>query len=141
MRAMTGALRSRPARRQAFMERLCEALGPLLGPRISVEAHGGRCVVVQLHLDQGSGGSGMAYVAPWFPSLTVRRDLIRTAGSVAYAVHGDLLDWANDGAVSAGIGPTSPSVAAVGDVVTIRFFGTTGEPLPALEIPLLGQHE
>lgn len=132
---MTDALGSRLARRQAFMERLCEALGSLLQPRISVDARGGKGVLVQL--DQGSGGSMMAHVAPWLPSLTMRRDLIRTAGNVAHVVHSAVSEkWGHQ----AGIGPTSPSVAAVGDVVTIRFFGTTGEPLPAVELPLVGQH-
>jgi hypothetical protein len=82
---MTDGLGSRLDQRQAFMERLCEALGSLLGPRVSVDAHGGRGVSVQL--DQGAGGSMMAHVAPWLPSLTMRRDLIRTADNVAHVVH------------------------------------------------------
>jgi hypothetical protein len=128
---MTEALGSRLAQRQAFMERLCEALGSLLGPRISVEAHGGKGVLVQL--DQGTGGSTMARAAPWLPSLTLRKDLIRTADNVAHVVHSAVFEeWSHQ----AGIGPTSPSVAAVEDVVTIRFFGTTGDPLPAVEVPL-----
>ncbi len=65
------------------------------------------------------------------------RDLIRTAENVAHVVRGAVSEEWSD---MAGIGPTSPSVAAVGDAVTIRFFGTTGEPLPAVEIPLPGQH-
>jgi uncharacterized protein (UPF0218 family) len=66
---------------------------------------------------------------------TVRRHLVQTARNAAEGVHGLVSeDW---GAV-AGIGPTSPSVAAVGDVVTIRYLGTTGEPLSAIELPLVG---
>ena len=116
------------------MERLCEALEPLLGPRISLSAHGGKGVVVQL--DGGSGGFMAARAAPWLPGLTERRDLIRTADNVAHVVHSAVSEqWGHE----TGIGPTSPSVAAAGDVVTIRFFGTTGEPLPVVELPLFGQ--
>ncbi len=56
------------------MERLCEALDPLFGPRISVEAHGSAWVVVQL--DQGYRGSTGFRAAPWFPGLTQIPDLL-----------------------------------------------------------------
>ena len=117
------------------MERLCEALDPLLGPHISVEAHGSAWISVQL--DQGSGGSMLFRAAPWFPSLTVRRHLLQTARNVAERVHGSVSD--EDWADLAGIGPTSPSVAVARDIVTIRFFGSNGEPLPAVEVSLVDQ--
>ena len=104
-----------------------------MGPRISVEAWGDTWLTVEL--DHGSSGSAGFRVAPWLPSLTVRRHLVQTARNAAEGVHGLVSeDW---GAI-AGIGTASPSVAAVGDVVTIRYLGSTGEPLPAIELPLVG---
>lgn len=116
------------------MERLCEALEPLLGPRMSVSAHGGKGVVVQF--DGDGGGFVVARAAPWFPGLTERRDLIRTAGNVAHLVHGAVPEAWRD---VTGIGPTGPSVTAAGDVLTIRFFAPDGEPLPVVKVALDGQ--
>ncbi len=124
---------ARATQRRVLLERFCNALQPLLGPRISVEAWGGTWLVVAL--DHGSGGSTAFRVAPCLPSLTVRRHLLQTARNAAEGVVGLV---AEDLGGIAGIGPTSPSVAAVGDVVTIRYLGTTGEPLPAIELPLVG---
>ncbi len=131
--AMADPHTSTAARRQALLERVCAALQPLLGPRLSVEAVGGKGVVVQL--DQGSGGTLAARAAPWLPGLTVRRDLVRTAGNVARVLHGAVPEKWRD---IAGIGPRSPSVDAVADVVAIRFFGSRGEPLLAVEVSLSG---
>lgn len=116
------------------MERLIEALGPLLGARISVAAHGGLSVAVEL--DGGSGGSLVGRAAPWLPSLSERKDLTRTADNIAHLVHDALTEqWI--GVVA--VGPASPTVAAVGDVLSIRFFGPDDEPLPVVEVALDGQ--
>ena len=97
-------------------------------------AHGGGGVAIAL--DGGNGGILASRVAPWLPSLSERRDLIRTADNVAHLVHGAVTEqWSG----VAGIGPARPTVAAVGDVLTIRFFAPDGEPLPVVEVSLDGQ--
>ncbi len=68
---------------------------------------------------------------PGSPALTVRRHLVRTALNVVEGVHNSVSEEWSD---IAGVGPNKPSVAAVGDAVTIRFFGTSGEPLPAVQV-------
>jgi hypothetical protein len=133
--SMSGALRGirarRYARRQVLMVRLCEVLGPVLGPHIDLEAHGGRGIVV---VDLSRGASYVTRAAPWLPGLTSRADLTRTARGVVDAIHnalsGELLDTAN-------IGPSRPTVTSHGGAVAIRFFGLNGEPLPVVEVPLV----
>jgi len=103
-----------------------------LGP-VSLTAHGGTGVVVKL--DGGTGGTLAGHVAPWVPSLTERRDRIRTADNITHLVHGASSEqWSQ----VTGIGATSPSVTTAGDALVIRFFDTTGEPLPAVTLSLVG---
>ncbi len=131
--ALAGIRARRYARRQELMARLCEALGRVVGPRITLEAHNGRGIAVLL--DEGRGGSYLTRAAPWLPGPTSRRDLIRTARGVAEAVHGALSDeWAGAGATS--IGPSCPTVTPRGEAVAILYFGVNGEPLPVVEVPL-----
>ena len=116
------------------MERLSDALSPLLGPRISLATHGG--VGVAVELDGGIGGSVMSRAAPWLPSLSERKDLVRTASNIAHLVYVAVSErWSG----VAGIGPASPTVAVVGDVLTIRFLATDGHPLPVVEVTMNGQ--
>lgn len=115
------------------MKRLCSALTPVLGPRISVSTHGAKGIVVQF--DGGSGGSMVARAAPWLPGLSERRDFLRTAGNVAHAVQeGVPEEWAE----VTGLGAVRPRVTAAGDVLTIRFYGGTGEPLLPVEVSMSG---
>lgn len=44
--AVADALHGRLARRQAFMEKLFDALAPVVGPRVSFEAAGGKGVTL-----------------------------------------------------------------------------------------------
>jgi hypothetical protein len=130
--SVSDAFEGTRARRQAFMARLCEALGPVVGPRITLEAHGGRGIAVLL--DGGRGGTFATRAAPWFPSPTPRRDLIRTARGVAEAVHHALSEeWMM---ATTSIGPSRPSVTARETLVAIHFFGVNGEPLRVIEISL-----
>ncbi len=111
--------------------RLCEALGPVVGPRIALEAHGGRGILV---VDLSRGATYMTRAAPWVPGPTSRTDLIRTARGVVDAVHDALSsEWLD----TASIGPSRPTVTPRGGAVAIRFFGLNGEPLPAVQVPLI----
>lgn len=116
------------------MARLCEALGRVVGPRVTLEAHGGRGIVVLVDVDgEGRGGAYMTRAAPWLPGPTSRTDLIRTARGVAEAVHDALSDeWAG----TTSIGPSCPTVTPRGGAVAILYFGVNGEPLPVVEVPL-----
>ena len=118
------------------MAGLCEALRPIVGPRVTLEAHGGRGIVVLVDVDveERTGGAYMTRAAPWLPGPTSRTDLIRTARGVAEAVHQALSDeWAG----TTSIGPSRPTVTPRGGAVAIRFFGVNGEPLPVVEVPLI----
>ena len=129
---MTEELTGRRARRQALMEQLCEALGPLLSPRILVEALGGRGVAVSC--DGARGGIVATRATPWLHGLTVRQDLRKTAHGVAHIVHGAVTEqWPG----TTRIGPAAPDVSARGGFVVLRFRGISGEPLPDVAVPLL----
>lgn len=135
--ARAGIRVRRYARRQELMARLCEALGRVVGPRITLEAHGGRGIAVLL--DEGRGGTYMTRAAPWLPGPTSRRDLIRTARGFAEAVHSALADeWA---AGTTSIGPSCPTVTPRGGAVAVHYFGVNGEPLPVVEVPLFANGE
>ncbi len=123
------------------MERLCEALGPVVGPRITLETHGGRGIVVLVDVDdEGRGGGAyMTRAATWVPAPTTRTDLIRTARGVAEAVHSALSEeWLR---AATSIGPSRPRVDARGGNVAVRFFGAHGEPLPVVEVPVVATDE
>jgi hypothetical protein len=125
------ALQGRFTRRQVLIERLSEALVPLVGPRLSLEANGGKGVTVLL--DGGKGGAAFTRAAPWLPGLTVSRDLTGTARGVAFAVHAAVTEFP-PGTTS--IGPQRATVTRSGGSIRLQFFGLGGEPLPVVEVPL-----
>ena len=110
--------------------RLCEALAPVVGPSITLEAHSGRGIAV---VDVSRGRTYVTRAAPWLPGLTSHSDLVRTARGVADAVHEALSEeWLD----TASIGASRPTVTRRGGAVAIRFFGPDSESLPVVEIPL-----
>jgi hypothetical protein len=135
--AFKGSRTRRYARRQELMARLCRALGPVVGPRVTLEAYGGRGIAVLVEVyDEGRGGGAcVTHAAPWIPSPTTRTDSIRTARGVAEAVHSCL--WEESIRDATSIGPSRPRVDARGGIVFVRFFGVHGEPLPVVEVPLV----
>ncbi len=129
---MADALHSRLARRQMFMERLFIALAPVIGPRVSLEAHGGKGVSVLV--DGGRSGTMFTRAAPWLPRLTAATDLTETARGVADAVMWvATTDFPPD---TTHVGPQWPTVTRANKRVRVQFFGVTGEPLPVVEVPL-----
>ena len=127
---------ARSARRQAFLERFADAVAPLVAPRLSVEAHGGKGLAVLL--DGGGGGTTFARAAPWLPRWRVAADLVQTARGAAEAVHAAATcTWPG----TTGIGTRTPAVSGSRGRVTVRFYGARGEPLPAVHVPLRPQDE
>ena len=113
------------------MSALCDALGPIVGPRLSLEALGGRGVAMSL--DGGAGGTAVTRAAPWLPAVSLARDLRRTAQGVAAAVHWMAMEL---GPGLTRLGPSTPQITSDRDRVRVQFFGLDGEPLPIVEVPL-----
>ena len=113
------------------MERLFKALPPVMGSRLSLEAHGGKGIMVLV--DGGKNGSMITRAAPWLPGFTVARDLTQTARGVANAVTCAATEFP-PGTTS--IGGRSPTVTRAKGKLRLQFFGLSGEPLPVVEVPL-----
>lgn len=113
------------------MERLFAALAPVVGPRLSFEAYGGKGVLVLV--DEGRNGAFFSRAAPWIPGWTIDKDLTETARGVAVATF-----WAatESPAGMTHISHASPTVTRANGRVRIQFFGPSGEPLPVVEVPL-----
>lgn len=108
---------------------LSEQVSELLGPRLSLEAAGGRSIVITL--DDGAGGSVLTVVAP-LPRLTGKADLLATARNMAQAVHTDVRTTPPF-AEATTLGPRKPSVTHRQGIVQITFFDGMGAALALVQ--------
>lgn len=125
----------RRERRHRLMDDVCRQVSKLLEPRLSVEAAGGRSII--LMLDGGAGGACYTLVAP-LPRLTAKADLVATARNLAAAVHTDVLITPSFAEASR-LGPRKPSVTHAEGMVEIRFFDAVDAELTPVRASLRRQ--
>lgn len=124
-------MRRRRQLRQAFMSDLCEQASDLLGPRLDVEATGGRSIMTTL--DGGRGGTQFVFVSP-LPRLTSSGDILATARNVAQAIHTGVTTAPF--AKARVLGHIEPDVRRMGSSVEVTFYDMSGRPLPVLRAKL-----